>query len=575
MRLIGLALFLALALCGLPTRAQAPVHNGQTGAALEAAVRASHSPTQVLSYSNARHALFAQIDNQAGKVRLLYTGDEITTNVPPSPNFVNVEHIWPQSRFGTSVGNKKADLHHLAPTYATVNSTRGNNPFAEIPDQQTTKWWAASTFLTGIPGANLDHFSESTSQRFEPREADKGNVARAMFYFRAIYGTQNIELAFFEQQKATLLQWHQADPADPVEIARNGRVAAIQGNRNPFIDDATLATRMFAPTAAGGGATPVVAASQPAAPVVLAGAPTIQDGEEIHVMTWNLRFFYDADITDNTSELARNESADTPAEFDARVKAVATVIKKAGLPQVIALQEVENQKVVERLAQELNTAHGGKYKVGFVQGTDTFTEQDVAYLYQDRPVQVGFARIPAAGFANPTLHKVPSKHCVMTVAHTLPTGQVQRVSFINLHLKAGTGAGNEAERRKQGRVVNGFIRQQLTADPTAGFVVLGDINAQVRSDATTAADVVGVLRGLETADPLDDLIDLNDELPAAKRSSHVSNRELDRILVSGALLDDTGLIFKQMVIRKDLISANQSDHFPMVATFTYKATPSQ
>src|SRR5687768_227566 len=42
---------------------------------------------------------------------------------------------------------------------------------------------------------------------------------------------------------ADLLAWHQVDPPDADEIARNDLVQTFQGNRNPFVDHPEWATR--------------------------------------------------------------------------------------------------------------------------------------------------------------------------------------------------------------------------------------------------------------------------------------------------------------------------------------------
>ena len=42
-----------------------------------------------------------------------------------------------------------------------------------------------------------------------------------------------------------LRKWHQEDPVDAEEISRNDRVEKAQGNRNPFIDNPRLATRIW------------------------------------------------------------------------------------------------------------------------------------------------------------------------------------------------------------------------------------------------------------------------------------------------------------------------------------------
>ncbi|MEL7363726.1 MAG: endonuclease, partial [Bacteroidota bacterium] len=102
-----------------------------------------------------------------------------------------------------------------------------------------------------------DAYSERSSSAFEPREAVKGDVARMLFYVATIYdaevgsGGRN----WFDRQLATLLEWHDTDPADDAEVARSGRIASFQGNDNPYVLDATLARRAFAPSTSSSDAT--------------------------------------------------------------------------------------------------------------------------------------------------------------------------------------------------------------------------------------------------------------------------------------------------------------------------------
>lgn len=91
---------------------------------------------------------------------------------------------------------------------------------------------------------------------FEPRDAIKGDVARMLFYMDVRYngerglpdlrlvdrtGTRGVEMG----RLCTLLRWHAADPVDDRETARHERIAAIQGNRNPFVDQPELAARVY------------------------------------------------------------------------------------------------------------------------------------------------------------------------------------------------------------------------------------------------------------------------------------------------------------------------------------------
>ena len=75
----------------------------------------------------------------------------------------------------------------------------------------------------------------------------KGDLARALFYFYTRYAAHppsRFSLSNFNGEEATLRRWHERDPPDAAERARNDAVYGVQGNRNPFIDDNTLADRI-------------------------------------------------------------------------------------------------------------------------------------------------------------------------------------------------------------------------------------------------------------------------------------------------------------------------------------------
>jgi len=549
------------------------VHPTKTGGQLEALVRTDYTPTTVFDYKTARHQLFSNVDNNGGKVRLLYSGNLFAASTIPPDAEVNTEHVWPQSRFGTeNKAAKKCNLHHLYPTYKQINGSRGNHPFAEIADGDTKKWWRSNTFLSGIPGSEIDEYSEWANGRFEPREGCKGNAARAVFYFRTIYGTQGIDLPFFDLQRDTLLAWHLKDPADAEEIERNIRIATLQGKTNPFIDDATLAQRIFKPDALPAPAGPIAARAGDSSATA---APTLVENGEYNIMTWNLEWFFDADISDNASTTAKTNSASSDAIFKGRVVRMGKIIHDCGLPHIVALQEIENNKVVQILADEINTKYGANYKVGFVQGTDTYTEQDVAYLYRDLGLSVNFSRIPTTDYSNNSNdYKVPSKHCVMSILQTLPNNETKELVLVNCHLKAGSGVEDIAQRKKQTRVVSHYLAKSLAQKPGLAVVVLGDMNTEKKYADTTFQDAMGVLRGMETTTPSDNLIDLHGNLTTADRKTHPIG-ELDRIMMNAVLADDVGFIFRQIVVRKDLMTGpnRPSDHTPVVATFQYTTIP--
>ncbi len=243
--------------------AQETIFPGLTGQELIDSLRANYKPATVLSYDDARDTMFAVIDNYNDSIRCVYSGYTIyiTPGVDPSTDAyqkgVNTEHTWPQSK-GADHGNARSDLQHLFPCRDEVNSSRSNDPFADIPDEQTDKWWRDDYYLTTIPTSFIDEYSEKDYNGwFEPREDHKGNAARAIFYIYTMYKEQ-LDTSFFEIQKETLRRWHYQDPVDAREAERNERIAPYQdGKLNPFILDSTLVRRAYfessSDTTGGGG----------------------------------------------------------------------------------------------------------------------------------------------------------------------------------------------------------------------------------------------------------------------------------------------------------------------------------
>lgn len=148
--------------------------------------------------------------------------------------FINAEHIWPQGYFNRALP-MVADLHHLAPTFVTPNGRRANFKFN----------------LVGKPTYSTSAGSKLGSNEFEPADAVKGNVARAMFYFVVRYYDRNITQGmdyngFWKKNVPMLLEWNRQDPPDANERRRNDLVEQFQSNRNPFVDDPSLADRIGA-----------------------------------------------------------------------------------------------------------------------------------------------------------------------------------------------------------------------------------------------------------------------------------------------------------------------------------------
>lgn len=256
--------FIALLLVGAVSVARAQSHqvlfNGSSGAPLLDSLVTFYRPGVVLDYANARDTLYAKvmaIDNDT--VRCIYSDHALYLSPTADPTQyiylngsdlgMNTEHGYPQAK-GAADGNARSDMHHLFATRIPVNGERGNLPFGEIVDSQTDKWFYKAEVITSVPTTNKDFYSEKSNTRFEPREAAKGDLARAVFYFYTMYKTQAdiADPQFFELQRPTMCQWNKQDPVTAEEMIKTWRIAPYQeGKPNPFIVDCTLAQRTYCP----------------------------------------------------------------------------------------------------------------------------------------------------------------------------------------------------------------------------------------------------------------------------------------------------------------------------------------
>ena len=186
---------------------------------LAALVRDLTSDHDCFNYSAATDYMFLNLDADAGQVECVYTGRRTSlASGKPDPADMNTEHSWPQS-LGAGDEPARCDLHHLFPTDADTNNARGNLPFGQVQ--------ADTQVIDG--GSRLGRDASGTTV-FEPRDAHKGNVARAMLYFAAQYGhpLSNAEIALYQD-------WSARDPVDAAEIDRTLQIEDRQGAANPYV----------------------------------------------------------------------------------------------------------------------------------------------------------------------------------------------------------------------------------------------------------------------------------------------------------------------------------------------------
>lgn len=238
---------------------QTTVFDTLSGQPLLDSLVANYRIDSTKGYGPAKDTLFAKIYPLNDSLYCVYSGFKrvVDTTQDPSVYFydngsalaMNVEHTFPQSK-GAGNNPAKSDMHHLFPTKAIPNTGRGHKPFAELADNSVSKWYYQDQVFTTAPASNRDLCGklDANAELFEPPEAHKGNVARAMFYFYTMYKQQAdaADTSFFSSQTATLCAWHLADPVDSLEWERTHLIAQYQdGKTNPFVLDCSLAGRTY------------------------------------------------------------------------------------------------------------------------------------------------------------------------------------------------------------------------------------------------------------------------------------------------------------------------------------------
>ena len=251
---INIIFILVILVFGSILNSQTVIGQGLSEEELLNYILLNYKTSSTLGYDDCRDIMYSEIDLKPGNLLSgIYSGYTITMDMAQDPssfayvNGINCEHSWPQS-MGAEPEPQRSDMHHLYPCRSGVNSSRGNDPFGEIPDQNADRWFRFDQTLYTVPTEFIDEYSEKENDDpdyFEPRESVKGDIARSMFYFFAMYEA-SANTAFWETQKETLQDWHEYDPVDATELDRTWAIASYQEDKpNPFVIDSTLSRRIW------------------------------------------------------------------------------------------------------------------------------------------------------------------------------------------------------------------------------------------------------------------------------------------------------------------------------------------
>lgn len=218
-------------------------YNGITlGTSFTADLHALINPHTVISYGNYKATVMNQfevrdtVDGQSA-VTCSYSGEikvfsgAFDWTVLGYSREHTYCHSWMPSYPADNYPNAKpeySDQHNLYPVNQNkANAVRSNYPLGIITGNVT------SQYLEGKLG-----IGPGNQIVYEPRDAHKGNAARAIMYMAVAYNTvagNNWHIPTYQDQYV-LKQWNDQDLPDNYEIARQEYIYSVQGNRNPFID---------------------------------------------------------------------------------------------------------------------------------------------------------------------------------------------------------------------------------------------------------------------------------------------------------------------------------------------------
>lgn len=316
-------------------------------------------------------------------------------------------------------------------------------------------------------------------------------------------------------------------------------------------------------------------------PFTHAGAqPFDAPPRELRIMTWNVEWMFDAYHGDNRSKLSREQSAPTEEFWEAKLAAVTELLARYQ-PDIIALQEIEGAQTLRQIGERLRQQHQLIYQYAFIEGSDSFTEQDVGCL--SRSGLCSFKRhVQSQTMYDSHQYYNLSKHLACEFRWA---GLDNPLVVLTVHLRATPEA--EDLRVRQARLARHWLQPDLAAG--RDVILLGDLNTEqtVLSPAAEIAEIVGT-------DASPQMVDLLGHASNPNQSTHlVLEKQFDRVFVSPSLMQDgpgEDWSFEKIEVLPDGIVRGQpdgeqhwhnrltiaideldiSDHYPVMATFILK-----
>ncbi len=304
----------------------------------------------------------------------------------------------------------------------------------------------------------------------------------------------------------------------------------------------------------------VDAATPPKVENIKAFTPLSPAGErETTIGSFNIENFFDDEV--NSSNV--DKEAVTPKDvFQQRLTKVSLAIRNVlAMPDVLGIVEVENLKVLQKVADRINADAGAagqpdpKYTAHLIEGND-IRGIDVGFLVKSTKIKVVEVKQLAKdakieGVAGADGQNLFDRPPLMLKAEVIDAKATKPLVFsvIVNHFKSYNGIDDEKDgdrvrqkRRLEAEWLASFVAERQKADATERILLCGDFNAFQFNDGYN--DLIGILKGKSDQNVLapsktafaTGLVALIDYLPdPLKRYSYTFDgaaQALDHILVN-------------------------------------------
>jgi hypothetical protein len=295
------------------------------------------------------------------------------------------------------------------------------------------------------------------------------------------------------------------------------------------------------------------------------------------------------DLTDEPGK-DDEDSTPSPAVLEIKLSKLALAIERElQLPEILVVQEVENQSILQTLGDRVNAAAGTAYVATSFETSDA-RGIEVGFLWDANRVglldafQLTDAHVPGVSDAFGPSSASPGREPLVGVFEV----EGLEITVIGNHFKSKSGDDplfgvndppirvTEVQRKGQARVVRDYVNLLLGADPEALVVVAGDLNDFPFGEPGEGPDhPLAILEGGAGEVALTNLIN---EEKAAERYTFVfdgNSQVLDHILLSPALLERWVAVdilhfnagFPQTLSDDPSTTLGSADHDPVEARF--------